>query len=977
MAAIFRSLKQWRWQQWALAVVALLYMVYVGLGYLYLPGKLKHVIQTDVAHSLGCDIRVGRVAFNPFMLSLTLNKFSLETRPGQPLLAFNKLYVDFDAWGSLFGWRARFGEVRLDSPSVAIVRRKHSFNFSDILARFSKNKSRKPQTRSKLALQIDNIRIQSGRFSFDDFSGAAPAHIRVAHINLGAQNLYIATGGRKVNPIRLDASLPGGGTLAVNGQYRAEPLKMDASIQLNDFHLKTLKEFVANVVPVQLDHGRLSLQTQVDVALDKMLQVLVRNGRVTVTNLALDDANVKPPLLRGKQLQVQGIAMDLDKRLLHIDAINLNGFDTDQWLDARGKLRIQPLLAKFAKSAKSAKSPSAAAEPWKISIGKLMLQHSGIDFQDRRHGLNASQQVRDLDVAMNDIRLVKGAKAPFQLSAVINGAGKLQMHGQVTPMPFGLDLHYQLQGLTLAPFNPYVAQLSWLRLQRGDLNGDGRLMMRTARPSSLTLVSNASIRNVLAEDSRTGTTVLRWNALQLNHLNLDLTKHDVVIDRVALVAPVIDAEMDASEKLNLATLMKPAPTKNARAGMAKATRKTASSQSWRVAVHQITLNNGSARFRDFSVKPEFKGGLYHMQFQLNRLTSAGNEPATFSLRSEIDKYAPFNVSGTLAPLEQQPEFAFTSQLHGLEMPTLSAYSGTYVGYDMKSGRLALVLKYTLKDRKLSGSNKIVAKQLYLGNSVKSAKAMDVPVALGLALLRDASGVIDLDVHVSGNINAPSFSVSGLILKALINIITKAATSPFQILDALGGGHENLGKIAFDAGSGTLDQLGQRKLRQLVNALAQRPQLAVTVRGSAGAADGVALQQQQVLEQIAARRKIPVGQLHMNVLLQDGANRRALKRLNRALRLASQGAREDALRKQDPKLRRDALTQEAYRQMLADVVARQVVSEQGLLKLADQRALVIQQFLIKSAGLAPGRVQLLKAGKDDLKGRVCRLGVAPL
>lgn len=982
MTAIFRSPKQWRWYQWLLAVVALLYVLYVALSYLYLPGKLKAVVQTDVAQSLGRDIRVERIAFNPFTLSLTVDRFALGDRPRRPLLAFDKLFVNFDAWGSLFGWELRFSQVQLDSPSVAIERRKHGFNFSDILARLSRARSKRPQSKSKMALEIDDIRIQSGRFTFDDLSGATPAHIRFANITVGAKNLYLATGAKEVNPFRLEAAIPGGGTLALNGQYRADPLKVDTSIRLRNFELKTLKDFIANVVPVQLSNGRLSLQTQVDVAMDKTLQVLVRNGRVTVTDLALNDAHAKPPLLRGRELQVQGIALDLGKRRIHIGAVNLDGFETSQWLDAQGKPRIQPLLARWEKPTQSASAAAGkqSVKHWAIGIGKLALHHSRIDFQDRRAGLNASQQVQDLDLAMEDIRLEDGAQAPFQLSAVLDGTGKLQVHGQVTPMPFGLDLHYQLKGLALAPFNPYVEQRSWLHLQQGDLNADGSVLMGSAGPSPLTLDLNASIRRLRLQDARSGNTVLRWKALQLHHLQLDLAKRNVVIDKVALETPQVDAQMDADKKLNLATLMKPVPKEAAKPGSkaAKAGRESTSARPWKVAIHQIALRNGSARFRDLSIKPEFRAGLYDMQFQLNQLTSTGSTPATFRLRSKVDKYAPFNVKGTLAPLQRQPGFAFTSQLHGLEMPPLSPYSGTYIGYDLKSGRLALDLKYQLKGNELRGNNTIVAKQLYLGNSVKSKKAVHAPVALGLALLRDAHGVIDLDVGVSGDINNPGFSVSGVVLKALVNIVVKAAASPFRLLGALVGGKEDLGHVAFGAGSGTLDQASREKLRQLVQALAQRPQLAVTVRGSASTADdGAALQQQRVLEQIAALRKIPVGQLHVNTLLQDKANRKVLKNLNNALKLASEGARKDSLRKQDPKLKGEALIQAAYRQMLADVVSKQVISERDLLNLADQRALAIKQFLVEAAGLAHNRVRLLKTRREDLKGKVCKLGVEPL
>ena len=77
MSAIVKSLKQWRWYRWVSVVVVLLYLLYIALSYLYLPGRLKEVVETDVAQLLGRDIQVQRIAFNPFTLSLTVEQFSL------------------------------------------------------------------------------------------------------------------------------------------------------------------------------------------------------------------------------------------------------------------------------------------------------------------------------------------------------------------------------------------------------------------------------------------------------------------------------------------------------------------------------------------------------------------------------------------------------------------------------------------------------------------------------------------------------------------------------------------------------------------------------------------------------------------------------------------------------------------------------------------------------------------------------------
>src|SRR5690606_35676843 len=213
--------------------------------------------------------------------------------------------------------------------------------------------------------------------------------------------------------------------------------------------------------------------------------------------------------------------------------------------------------------------------------------------------------------------------------------------------------------------------------------------------------------------------------------------------------------------------------------------------------------------------------------------------------------------------------------------------------------------------------------------------------------------------------------------ALMNVIVKAATSPFQLLGSLVGGSEDLGKVEFAAGSSELDAEEQGKLVQLVEALKQRPQLAVNIKGNASAeADAATLQLLRVRDAIAARRKLAPSTLDLITLLNDDDNRDELEDLNAELQLPDDDDREAALIAADPALKGQNLTAQIYQQMLQDVAARQLISDADLQTLAGQRALAIKQFLVEAAGLEHERTLLAKAGKADLNGQVCELGLAP-
>ena len=100
----------------------------------------------------------------------------------------------------------------------------------------------------------------------------------------------------------------------------------------------------------------------------------------------------------------------------------------------------------------------------------------------------------------------------------------------------------------------------------------------------------------------------------------------------------------------------------------------------------------------------------------------------------------------------------------------------------------------------------------------------------LALLKDRHGVIDINLPVSGSINDPQFSVFGIVLKIIGNLLVKALTAPFALL--AGGGSEDLSFVGFDAGTSTVSDSGRSTLDKVAKALVERPALKMTVTGTA-------------------------------------------------------------------------------------------------------------------------------------------------
>jgi hypothetical protein len=108
------------------------------------------------------------------------------------------------------------------------------------------------------------------------------------------------------------------------------------------------------------------------------------------------------------------------------------------------------------------------------------------------------------------------------------------------------------------------------------------------------------------------------------------------------------------------------------------------------------------------------------------------------------------------------------------------------------------------------------------------------VLLAVALLKDRNGVINLDLPIEGTLDDPQFSVWGIIVQIVVNLITKIVTAPFAVLGALagGGGGEQLAYIEFAPGRAEVSPAAETKLRSLAKALGDRPSLKLDAAGRA-------------------------------------------------------------------------------------------------------------------------------------------------
>jgi hypothetical protein len=139
--------------------------------------------------------------------------------------------------------------------------------------------------------------------------------------------------------------------------------------------------------------------------------------------------------------------------------------------------------------------------------------------------------------------------------------------------------------------------------------------------------------------------------------------------------------------------------------------------------------------------------------------------------------------------------------------------------------------YQLANRQLTATNHLILDRLTFGDRVENSRAGNLPVRLAVAVLKDAQGRVDVRIPVSGSLSDPDFDLGRVIWQAVVNLIMKAATSPFTVLaSAIGGEKHNLAYVEFAPGYSNLNQAARDKVATLATLLQHRPSLNLKITG---------------------------------------------------------------------------------------------------------------------------------------------------
>ncbi|MEP7296228.1 MAG: DUF748 domain-containing protein [Burkholderiales bacterium] len=853
---------------------------------------------------------------------------------------------------------------------------------------------------------LEAIDLADARVLWNDAAVQPAAAVQLDALNLSAKQIQWPI----VKPIAVTLSgalHPQAAGAPAIAEFAAEGPVTDHDAQLKlalkSLSLAGLAPYLAQALVPTLE-GQLAAQAHVDwsgTAEAPRLKLVIDSATLEALRLREGSGKSAQDAVAFKQLALANIEVDLLARSAVVGSIKLVQPSAVVARDAEGRLNVQRWAAAQPHATPAAPPPAhAASSPgaWRVQVKDLLVEGGQLRFTD----LKTSRTHEPVRVEVGSLRVAlqglewHGDKATLpanlQLSARVGAptrarekaralTGVLDYKGRVGAVPLLASGKLRVERFPVQLFAPYFAdhvQLSLLSAEAG-YKGDVALRelaagldVSAAGDVLLGAVHIATLPDASAPASANNTDeLLSWESFALKGVKFVMKpklRPQLEIAEAALSDFYSRLVITEQGRFNLQDVAgapgaaASAPPAEAAASAPAAAEPAASAARAPAAdtaplpidikVGVTKLINGRVDFSDHFVRPNYSAALTELNGQLGAFSSGSRDMATLELKGRAAGTALLDISGQLNPTAKPLALDIKAKATDLELAPLSPYAGKYAGYAIERGKLSMDVAYKIDpDGKLDARNQVVLNQLTFGDKIESKDATKLPVLLAVALLKDRNGVIDINLPVSGSVNDPKFSVGGIIIKVILNLLVKALTSPFALLS--GGGSDDLSVVEFQPGTALITPAGTGAIDKVAKALADRPALKMTVTGASdpvGERDAfqhAAIESRLVAEQRreGLRAGTPASAASAPAVLVPAERTRLLTRLYKDTDIPNKPRNAVGFAKEIPPSEMEALLK-----------TRTPVTDDAMRELALQRGLAVRDALI-AKGLANERLFL--------------------
>src|SRR5712692_6126195 len=360
---------------------------------------------------------------------------------------------------------------------------------------------------------LETFELVDGAIKLTDNSTGAPAVLLINGVHVGLKALR--TTGQSATPFDVEATLGGGGSIAVKGVLELAKSQVTTDVSLDKIDLPALQTFAQPFLAANVATGKLSLQAKVRTNFATAgFNVHAEPATVSLDNFDLRAAPANDGPIQLNRLSASIGQVDLATRQATVNEVRADGMHLFVWRAHDGELNLASLVRtstppsrsgttsineapapsrkhrdasgrhasrertasqKRRANAKSgavanatalsspkpeaaANTPaaSASAQLWKYRIASVAVENTQLQVEDDTQTRAVNLALAPLNLHLKDVSSDLGKPITLELDGTLNLIGTFKITGTATPAPLKANVRVVTKRLDLAMMDPYV-----------------------------------------------------------------------------------------------------------------------------------------------------------------------------------------------------------------------------------------------------------------------------------------------------------------------------------------------------------------------------------------------------------------------------------------------------------------------------------------------------------------------------------------
>lgn len=665
------------------------FLVLCGVSAVAVPLLIDQVVLARVGESIGRQVTIDRLRFNPFTLALSAKGIRVAgQQAGTGFVTIESVQADLSI-SSVRHFAPVIDSLRITAPKVDLQRTaEQRFNFSDIVERLQAKPTEPDADGEPARFALNNLEISGGEIALDDQVLRQQHLVRDLRIGIPfISNLDYATD-ITVQPAL--SALVNGSPLSLSGETVpfSETRETSLDVVLNDLDIATYLRLSPVPLAFTVPKGKLSTNLKIRFAQEAGAGKLDIGGSSRIDDLQIDTRD-GPRLVLARS-----IALGLDRieplaGRYALGELRIDGLDLAIERRADGSfpiVRALVITADEKKPAAKAGTPlpasASGAKPVQWGVRRTSLQEGHVTFTDQTVTPGVRLDYSDMSIELAEIGNQQTAPAAGSLSLKQNETSTLSWQGE---LDLGKSHAAGRLNATVASIAPYVAYLAGAMqadVETGAIEAQASLDLGWADGFSLALADGkASVQKArlrLPDDKEPAVALGRLTA---QGITVALGDRLASVERLELSGADVRVERDVKGQLNLQRIAAPAPAQSPASAPA-----SAAASAWSVRIDRIDLDRNAVTWRDLNASKPVNLPITQLAGRIEQVGTDLSLASKFDLKARVGRSGAATARGdfVVAPWSMQT----TVQLERFALASFDPYVAQRLALGIDEGSLS-------------------------------------------------------------------------------------------------------------------------------------------------------------------------------------------------------------------------------------------------------------------------------------------------